>query len=32
VFVVALGVVAASYLIARAERRRQQEMAAAFRS
>jgi len=32
VFVVALGVVAASYLIARAERRRQREMAAAFRS
>jgi putrescine transport system permease protein len=32
VFVVALGVVAASYLIARSERRRQQEMAAAFRS
>jgi putrescine transport system permease protein len=32
VFVVALGVVVASYLIARAERRRQQEMAAAFRS
>ncbi len=31
VFVVAIGVVAASYLIARAERRRQQEMAAAFR-
>jgi putrescine transport system permease protein len=32
VFVVAIGVVAASYLIARSERRRQQEMAAAFRS
>jgi putrescine transport system permease protein len=32
VFVVAAGVIAASYLIARAERRRQQEMAAAFRS
>ena len=32
VFVVAIGVVAASYLIARAERRRQQEMAAAFRA
>jgi putrescine transport system permease protein len=31
VAVVAIGVVAASYLIARAERRRQQEMAAAFR-
>jgi putrescine transport system permease protein len=31
VAVVAVGVVAASYLIARAERRRQQEMAAAFR-
>jgi putrescine transport system permease protein len=31
VVVVAIGVVAASYLIARAERRRQQEMAAAFR-
>jgi putrescine transport system permease protein len=32
VFVVAIGVVVASYLIARSERRRQQEMAAAFRS
>lgn len=32
VFVVAIGVLAASYLIARAERRRQQEMAAAFRT
>ena len=32
VVVVALGVIAASYLIARAERRRQQEMAAAFRN
>lgn len=32
VFVVAIGVVAASYLIARNERRRQQEMAAAFRA
>jgi putrescine transport system permease protein len=32
VFVVAIGVIAASYLIAHAERRRQQEMAAAFRS
>ncbi|MDH4287415.1 MAG: ABC transporter permease subunit [Aquincola sp.] len=32
VFVVAVGVVAASYLIARTERRRQQEMAAAFRT
>jgi putrescine transport system permease protein len=32
VVVVAIGVVAASYLIARAERRRQQEMAAAFRN
>jgi putrescine transport system permease protein len=32
VVVVAIGVVAASYLIARAERRRQQEMAAAFRA
>jgi putrescine transport system permease protein len=32
VFVVAIGVVAASYLIARNERRRQQEMAAAFRT
>ena len=32
VLVVAVGVVAASYLIARAERRRQQEMAAAFRT
>lgn len=32
VVVVAIGVIAASYLIARAERRRQQEMAAAFRS
>jgi putrescine transport system permease protein len=32
VFVVALGVLAASYLIARGERRRQQEMAAAFRN
>jgi putrescine transport system permease protein len=32
VFIVAIGVVAASYMIARAERRRQQEMAAAFRS
>jgi putrescine transport system permease protein len=32
VIVVAIGVVAASYLIARAERRRQQEMAAAFRN
>jgi putrescine transport system permease protein len=31
VVIVAVGVVAASYLIARAERRRQQEMAAAFR-
>jgi putrescine transport system permease protein len=31
VVIVAIGVVAASYLIARAERRRQQEMAAAFR-
>jgi putrescine transport system permease protein len=31
VFVVAIGVVVASYLIARNERRRQQEMAAAFR-
>jgi putrescine transport system permease protein len=31
VVVVAIGVVAASYLIARTERRRQQEMAAAFR-
>jgi putrescine transport system permease protein len=31
VLVVAIGVVAASYLIARTERRRQQEMAAAFR-
>jgi putrescine transport system permease protein len=32
VLVVAIGVIAASYLIARAERRRQQEMAAAFRA
>lgn len=32
VVVVAIGVVVASYLIARAERRRQQEMAAAFRN
>lgn len=32
VFIVALGVVAASYLIARGERRRQQEMAAATRA
>jgi putrescine transport system permease protein len=32
VLVVAVGVVAASYLIARTERRRQQEMAAAFRA
>lgn len=32
VVVVAIGVLVASYLIARAERRRQQEMAAAFRS
>ena len=32
VFVVAIGIVAASYLIARSERRRQQEMAAAFRA
>jgi putrescine transport system permease protein len=32
VAVVAVGVIVASYLIARAERRRQQEMAAAFRS
>jgi putrescine transport system permease protein len=32
VVIVAIGVVAASYLIARAERRRQQEMAAAFRT
>lgn len=32
VFVVAIGVLAASYLIARTERRRQQEMAAAFRT
>ncbi len=32
VLVVAIGVVVASYLIARAERRRQQEMAAAFRN
>jgi putrescine transport system permease protein len=31
VFIVAIGVIAASYLIARGERRRQQEMAAAFR-
>ena len=31
VVIVGLGVVAASYLIARTERRRQQEMAAAFR-
>jgi putrescine transport system permease protein len=31
VLFVAIGVVAASYLIARAERRRQQEMAAALR-
>jgi putrescine transport system permease protein len=31
VVVVAIGVIAASYLIARAERRRQQELAAAFR-
>jgi putrescine transport system permease protein len=32
VVVVAIGVIAASYLIARAERRRQQELAAAFRN
>jgi putrescine transport system permease protein len=32
VFVVAIGVVAASWLIARNERRRQQEMASAFRN
>lgn len=32
VFVVAIGVLSASYLIARGERRRQQEMAAAFRT
>jgi putrescine transport system permease protein len=32
VVVVSIGVIAASYFIARAERRRQQEMAAAFRS
>lgn len=32
VFIVALGVIAASYLIARGERRRQQEMAAATRA
>jgi putrescine transport system permease protein len=32
VLIVAVGVVAASYLIARSERRRQQEMAAAFRT
>jgi putrescine transport system permease protein len=32
VLIVAVGVVAASYLIARSERRRQQEMAAAFRN
>jgi putrescine transport system permease protein len=32
VVVVAIGVIAASYLIARGERRRQQEMAAAFRN
>ncbi len=32
VFVVTIGIVAASYLIARSERRRQQEMAAAFRA
>jgi putrescine transport system permease protein len=32
VVVVAIGVLIASYLIANAERRRQQEMAAAFRS
>jgi putrescine transport system permease protein len=32
VVVVAIGVIAASYLIARTERRRQQEMAAAFRN